>query len=165
MHRLVDSPILCDAGSKGVVCLISIKSAMAFLTYCHKATIFSVQTCKRRGGFLLELQNTTDSTSIMVNELTLHQWKIQYTKNLAKLNRYLKVTINCKFGTVLYQDTYKIVIAYVRRIVQIMIQATDLAQILYRGHPSKKTGRAKFQYGRHIPIWPPWAILKSYLLP
>ena len=155
MYRLVDSPIFCDAGSKGAVCLISIKSAMAILTYCHKATIFSVQTCKRREGFLLELQNTTDSNSIMVNELKLHPWKIQYTKNLAKLNRYLRVTINSKFGTVLYQDTYKIVEqinAYVRRIAQIMIQATDLAQILNRGHPSRKN-----RGPRKISIWPPFS--------
>ena len=164
MHRLVHSPILCDAGCKGAVCLISIKSPMAILTYCHKATIFSVQTCKRRGGFLFELHNTTDSNSIMVNELKLHPWKMQYTKNLAKLNRYLRVTINSKFGTVLYQDTYKIVEqinAYVRRISQIMIQATDLAQILNRGHPSRKKSRAAqnfnmaaiFQYGRHGLSW------------
>ena len=70
------------------------------------------------------------------------------------------------------------IIAYVRRIVQIMLQATDLAKILYMGHPSRKqiwqkysiwvtlqeknVGHAKFQYGHHFPIWPPWAILKSY---
>ena len=46
------------------------------------------------------------------------------------------------------------------RIVQIMIQATDLAQILYGGHYSRKNaGHAKFQYGRHFPRWPPWSIL------
>ena len=44
------------------------------------------------------------------------------------------------------------IIAYVRRIVQIMIQATDLVQILYRGHSSrKKRGPCK------IPIWPPFS--------
>ena len=58
MHRLVCTPILCDAGSRGTACLISIKSAMAFLAYCQKATLFSVQTCKRGVQFLLELQNT-----------------------------------------------------------------------------------------------------------
>ena len=30
------------------------------------------------------------------------------------------------------------IIAYVRRIVQIMIEATDMVQMLYRGHPSRK---------------------------
>ena len=53
------------------------------------------------------------------------------------------------------------IIAYVRRIVQIMIQATDLAHLLYRGHPSRKKTRAMqnfnmasiFHYGRHGPPW------------
>ena len=44
------------------------------------------------------------------------------------------------------------IIAYGRRIVQIMIQATDLAQILYRGHPSRKKRRP-----RKISIWPPFS--------
>ena len=56
-------------------------------------------------------------------------------------------------------------IAYVRRIAQIMIQATDLAQILYRSHPLRKNaGHAKFQYGRHFPIWPPWALVKYFCI-
>ena len=37
-----------------------------------------------------------------------------------------------------YLNVVELIIAYVRRIVQIMIQATDLAQILYRGHPARK---------------------------
>ena len=53
------------------------------------------------------------------------------------------------------------IIAYGRRIVQIMIQATDFAQILYRGHPSRKKTRATqnfnmaaiFQDGRHGLSW------------
>ena len=44
------------------------------------------------------------------------------------------------------------IIAYGRRIVQIMIQATDLAQILYRGHPSRKK-----RGPRKISIWPPFS--------
>ena len=44
------------------------------------------------------------------------------------------------------------IIAYVRRIVQIMIQATDLAQILYRGHSSRKK-----RGPRKISIWPPFS--------
>ena len=44
------------------------------------------------------------------------------------------------------------IIAYDRRIVQIMIQATDLAQILYRGHPSRKK-----RGPRKISIWPPFS--------
>ena len=44
------------------------------------------------------------------------------------------------------------IIAYVRRIVQIMIQATDLAQILYRGHPSRKK-----RGPRKISIWLPFS--------
>ena len=53
------------------------------------------------------------------------------------------------------------IIAYVRGIVQIMIQATDLAQILYRVTlQEKNAGHAKFQYGRHFPRWPPRAIPK-----
>ena len=56
------------------------------------------------------------------------------------------------------------IIAYVRRIVQIMIQATDLAQVLYRGLSSRKNaGHAKFQYGHHFPRWPPRAIPNSIL--
>ena len=44
------------------------------------------------------------------------------------------------------------IIAYVRRIVQIMTQATDLEQILYRGNPSRK------KRGLHkISIWPPFS--------
>ena len=46
----------------------------------------------------------------------------------------------------------KQIIAYVSKIVQIMIQATELAQILYRGHPlRKKSGPRK------ISIWPPFS--------
>ena len=42
------------------------------------------------------------------------------------------------------------------RIAQIMIQATDLAQILYGVTiKEKNAGHAKFQYGRHFPRWPP----------
>ena len=60
------------------------------------------------------------------------------------------------------RDIVEQIIAHVRRIVQIMIQATDLVQILYRGYPSRKNaGHAKFQYGRHFPM-PPWAIPKSF---
>ena len=44
------------------------------------------------------------------------------------------------------------IIAYVRRIVQIMIQATDLVQIIYRGHPSRKK-----RGPRKISIWPPFS--------
>ena len=44
------------------------------------------------------------------------------------------------------------IIAYVGRIVQIMIQATDLAQILYRGHPSRKK-----RGPRKISKWPPFS--------
>ena len=44
------------------------------------------------------------------------------------------------------------IIAYVRRIVQIMIQATDLAQILYRGLSSRKK-----RGPRKISIWPPFS--------
>ena len=44
------------------------------------------------------------------------------------------------------------IIAYVRRIVQIMIQATDLVQILYRGHSSRKK-----RGPRKISIWPPFS--------
>ena len=44
------------------------------------------------------------------------------------------------------------IIAYVRRIIQIMIQATDLAQILYRGHLSRKK-----RGPRKISIWPPFS--------
>ena len=44
------------------------------------------------------------------------------------------------------------IIAYVRRIVQIMIQTTDLAQILYKGHPSRKK-----RGPRKISIWPPFS--------
>ena len=44
------------------------------------------------------------------------------------------------------------IIAYVRTIVQIMIQATDFAQILYRGHPSRKK-----RGPRKISIWPPFS--------
>ena len=48
------------------------------------------------------------------------------------------------------------IIAYVRKIVQIMMQATDLAQIVYRDHSSRKTRATQnfnmaaiFQDGRH----------------
>ena len=44
------------------------------------------------------------------------------------------------------------IIAYVRRIVQIMIQATDLVQILYRGQSSRKK-----RGPRKISIWPPFS--------
>ena len=44
------------------------------------------------------------------------------------------------------------IIAYVRRIVQFMIQATDLVQILYRGHSSRKK-----RGPRKILIWPPFS--------
>ena len=44
------------------------------------------------------------------------------------------------------------IIAYVRRIVQIMIQATDLVQIIYRGHPSRKK-----RGPRKMSIWPPFS--------
>ena len=44
------------------------------------------------------------------------------------------------------------IIAYVRRIVQIMIQATDLAHILYRVHPLRKK-----RGPRKISIWPPFS--------
>ena len=44
------------------------------------------------------------------------------------------------------------IIAYVRGIVQIMIQATYLIQIIYKGHPSRK------KHGpRKISIWPPFS--------
>ena len=58
------------------------------------------------------------------------------------------------------------IIAYARRIVQIMIQA-QIWHIYSIGVTlqEKNAGHAKFQYGRHFPIWPPWAILKSYVLP
>ena len=54
-------------------------------------------------------------------------------------------------------DIVEQIIVYGRRIVQIMIQATDLTQILYGGHPSRKKTRATqnfnmaaiFQNGRH----------------
>ena len=59
------------------------------------------------------------------------------------------------------------IIAYGRRIVQIMIQATDLAQILYRGHPSRKKRATQnfnmaaiFQDGRHGLSWNPIFCLK-----
>ena len=52
------------------------------------------------------------------------------------------------------------------RIFQIVIQATNLVQILYRGPlPENNVGHAKFQYGRHFSRWPPWAMLKSSFLP
>ena len=52
------------------------------------------------------------------------------------------------------------------RIVQIMIQATYFAQILYGvTFEEKNAGHAKFQYGRHFPRWPQWAIVKCYFLP
>ena len=44
------------------------------------------------------------------------------------------------------------IIAYVRRIVQIIIQATDLVQILYRGRASRKK-----RGPRKISIWPPFS--------
>ena len=44
------------------------------------------------------------------------------------------------------------IIAYVRRIVQMVIQATDLVQILYRGHPLRKK-----RGPRKISIWPPFS--------
>ena len=50
-----------------------------------------------------------------------------------------------------HSDVVEQIIAYVRRIVQIMIQATDLAQILYRGHPSRKK-----RGPRKISIWLPF---------
>ena len=43
-----------------------------------------------------------------------------------------------------------ILVAYVRRIVQIIMQATDSAQILYWGHPP----RTKKRGPRKISIWP-----------
>ena len=54
----------------------------------------------------------------------------------------------------LYQTRNKVeqIIAYGRRIVQIMIQATDLAQILYRGHSSRKNRRP-----HKISIWQPFS--------
>ena len=44
------------------------------------------------------------------------------------------------------------IIAYVRRIVQIMIQATDSVQILYRGRSSRKK-----RGPRKMSIWPPFS--------
>ena len=44
------------------------------------------------------------------------------------------------------------IIAYGRRIVQIMIQATDLAHILYKDQPSRKK-----RGPRKISIWPPFS--------
>ena len=49
-------------------------------------------------------------------------------------------------------NTLIILYPYGRRIVQIMIQATDLAQILYRGHPLRKK-----RGPRKISIWPPFS--------
>ena len=70
-----------------------------------------------------------------------------------------KSRLNHKHYSLLY--IVEQITAYVRRIVQIMIQATYLAQILYRGLSSRKNaGHAKFQYGRHFPRWPPRAIPK-----
>ena len=50
------------------------------------------------------------------------------------------------------------------RIVKIVIQATDLVQILYTLQ-EKKRGLRKISYGRHFPRWPPDGILKCYFLP
>ena len=57
-----------------------------------------------------------------------------------------------RFTDVLVLELVEQIIAYGRRIVQIMIQATDLAQILYRGHPSRKK-----RGPRKISIWPPFS--------
>ena len=44
------------------------------------------------------------------------------------------------------------IIAFIRRIVQILIQATNLTQILYGGQPSRQK-----RGPRKISIWPPFS--------
>ena len=70
-----------------------------------------------------------------------------------KLNKAQTVCIIIGMYCMTHLDTVvEQIIAYVRRIVQIMIPATDLAQILYRGHPLRKK-----RGPRKISIWPPFS--------
>ena len=71
--------------------------------------------------------------------------------DLSETYLHLNFQVFNKDGTPLVAVVEQI-IAYGRRIVQIMIQATDLAQLLYRGHPSRKK-----RGPRKISIWPPFS--------
>ena len=98
-------------------------------------------------------QIASGTNSVVYRPKTAAESAALANSSIGNDQRSLPLTwINCDWGMIAEQITV--------RIVQIMMQATDLAQILYGGHFSRKESGP-----RKISIWPPFSKMAAMGFP